>query len=163
MTLTDKLQLVASLGSVLGVIFLGFQIRESRRIAVVQNAITGIDSEYLLTLEHTLKERLSKFTDMTTWDAVISEEEGLKILANEPAETAMWNYLNWWERVAVGINMGAYNEPMLRRRYGSGLVRVYRRYEKIIDVRRREHRTMYSELEITATRWEHKYHLLAAR
>gem|GEM_PF-4180361 len=130
-----------------------WQVRAARKIAVMQNTMNSIDSERRDTLRAQADIRIATYAHNLGYFEPIPTEAVAPLLEDEDALEAVWNYLNWWERVALGVNMGAYDEEMCRRRFRRVLVGTYRKYEPIILARRKTSR-IYVELQDLAERWE---------
>ena len=155
---TSVIQAVASVISMSSVVGIVYQIKSSRRIAVFQNTLMAINSMDRESLQAKLTESLESLGIDNDWTVPLSEglasDQVRSILQNKKALNALWAYLSWWERVAVGINMGAFDEEMCRLRFGSLLICTYRRFEPLISERRNQQPLSYEQLEEVTVRWE---------
>jgi hypothetical protein len=75
-----------------------------------------------------------------------------KLRKSEDARRLLWNYLNYFEAIATGVNSGIYDLETVSRIDGSTIVRVFETYKDIISNSRRvdDNPGMYIEMEILA-------------
>lgn len=151
---SSVVQAVSSVVSAGGVCLVFWQVRKAKEVAVMQNTLAFIDSESREHLHLRLCEALAPFFDHRASYAIVDAETSEKIRESRHATDALEAYLNWWERVAVSIELKAFDEKMCRARFGRLLVSSYRRYEGVILEWRKPWPTCYVSLEKIAKKWE---------
>jgi len=153
-------QAIAALGSMVAasqIFFLVQQLKDNRKLAQDQNAVSFWLSPEFNNLEKTAREELLK------WDIVLRDqwtampESAVHSLQKDPqAYMAVIDYLSILERLAASVSTRAVSAEAERRVGGYYLVAAYGLFLPLILARRRatQRATLYVELQVIARRWD---------
>lgn len=148
------IQAAASVGALAAIAVGVFQLRETRRVSVIQNTVTSIDVAERDKLYAAAKEALRKELGIEhDEDRRLTAEDAARILGNAPAKKAVFDYLNWWERVSACLNLNAFDHALCSRRFGGMLVGAYESFEPLILARQNKYKRAYIELQERARSW----------
>lgn len=157
MTFADIITIIAQIAVVLTLIPTTYQLYLSRKIAKV-------------TLERETKKDTIEFTH----EVISKANESRRIVLNkfgsdtvnvsderytQDVKNSIMEYLNYVERLAVGINTEVYDYYILKRICGRKIVRAWKQYGNIVENIRKEknHPKAYKDYEMLVHRLEKDY------
>lgn len=153
-----KMQIISNaivfLGVVVAIFTIWYNVRTAKK---TQTSIflfeSRTDKEYIESL-HVLRKAHESGKSLRSY---VFPCEGTKITDEEQEEKRKFQYiLNFYERVAVGIQQGIYNEDMIKKTSYTTVIDTWNHAEPLIKAIREKinSETTYQEFEWLANRWK---------
>jgi len=143
-------------GVLVAIITIVYNIRTAKKTQTANFLFESRQDTYYIESLHVLKQAHQSGKSFRSY---VFPAEGSKISDDEIAERRKFQYiLNFYERVAVSIRAGIYNEKMIKRASFTTVIETYDIAEPLIKAIREyiQSETTYQEFEWLVKRWKEK-------